>query len=143
MCMINFLRIKGVISMKEKWSVGKVCLFQFFIVGCIINFSACSEFVEYPLEKKQVSILAPSDGYNTTDSLLTFWWTTHQDAKYYRIQIVKPDFINTDILVIDSLVNTDRLTVKLDTGNYSWRVRPENDGSVGIYIDRTFRISAP
>lgn len=129
--------------MKQKYLNVKGYLFHFLIIWSAIFFCSCAEFIEYPLEKEQISLLAPSNDYNTTDSLLTFWWTTHPDAKYYRLQIVKPDFMNTDVLVVDSLVSTDKLTLKLNIGNYSWRVRPENDGSVGIYVDRTFRISTP
>lgn len=95
--------------------------------------SSCADFIEYPLEKESVDLLAPADSLATRDSVLTFWWDGHQDAKYYRLQIVRPNFAKIQTLVTDSLVTSNQLTLTLDSGNYSWRVRPENDGSAGFF----------
>jgi len=94
---------------------------------------ACADFIEYPLEKEHVALRAPGNDLETRDSVLTFWWDTHEDAKYYRLQIVRPSFSQTQTLVADSLVLTNQLTLELDTGTYAWRVRPENDGSAGLF----------
>lgn len=103
---------------------------------------ACADFIEYPLEKESVVLLAPADSLVTRDSVLTFWWDGHQDARYYRLQIVRPNFAKIQTLVTDSLVLTNQLTLTLDSGNYSWRVRPENDGSVGLFQEeRSLRIN--
>jgi hypothetical protein len=114
----------------------KIILLLSFIF-CIFS---CSEFIEYPLEKEEVKLLAPSDSYETTDSIQTFWWSTHEDAKYYRLQIAKPNFINTNKIILDSVTTSDKLILKLDTGIYSWRVRPENDGSAGYYVERALKV---
>ncbi|WP_437921186.1 hypothetical protein [Sphingobacterium sp. LRF_L2] len=104
-----------------------VCLF----VG--LGLCACADFIEYPLEKESVVLLAPADNLETQDTVLTFWWETHQDARYYRLQIVRPNFQEIETLVMDSLVTKNQLTVELQRGNFAWRVRPENDGSVGLF----------
>lgn len=109
---------------------------------CLI-LTACSEFIEYPLEKKHIELLAPSENYQTTDTIIKFWWTEHQDAKFYRLQIVKPNFLAPDKLIIDSIVYENKLTLKLDTGRYGWRVRPENNGSAGVYAERLLHIITP
>lgn len=112
-------------------------------IGAFISliYCSCADFIEYPLEEEHVELLAPADGVVTSDTILTFWWETHEDAKYYRLQVVRPDFEKTEQLIADSLVLTNKLTLELEAGNYSWRVRPENDGSVGLFNEeRTLKI---
>ncbi|PRD46264.1 hypothetical protein [Sphingobacterium haloxyli] len=112
-------------------------------IGAFISLICCScaDFIEYPLEKEHVELLAPADGIASKDTVLTFWWETHEDAKYYRLQLVRPDFEKTEQLIADSVVLTNQLTLELKAGNYAWRVRPENDGSVGLFKqERTLRI---
>lgn len=105
-------------------------------------FCSCADFIEYPLEEEHVELLAPTDGLVTTDTALTFWWGTHEDAKYYRLQLVRPDFKQTEQLIADSVVLANKLTLELEAGDYTWRVRPENDGSVGLFKEeRTLRIN--
>lgn len=113
------------------------------VAACVsLIFCACADFIEYPLEKEHVKLLAPAEGLSTADTLLTFWWETHQDAKYYRLQLVHPDFETTEQLIADSVVFTNKLTLKLKSGDYTWRVRPENDGSVGLFKEeRTLKIA--
>lgn len=104
-----------------------LCVFLSFL------FTSCADFIEYPLEKESVALHTPANNLVTKDTTLTFWWDTHQDAKYYRIQVVRPDFKTLHTLVMDSVVIRNQLTITLDTGTYVWRVRPENDGSVGLF----------
>ncbi|WP_149915194.1 hypothetical protein [Sphingobacterium cavernae] len=114
---------------------------KFTFLFCTLLFStSCAEFVEYPLDNDKIEILAPTENYITHDSIVSFWWTTHEDAKYYRVQVVKPNFSATDKILVDSVVWDDKLVISLDTGTYSWRVRPENDGSVGNFVERKLRI---
>lgn len=110
------------------------------LVFSFIVFNGCAEFIEYPLENKQIDLLAPSVDYQSNDTLVTFWWSVHEDAKYYRLQIVQPTFEKTDILYLDTLLSEDKLVVDLDPGQYEWRVRPENNGSVGQYQQRTIQV---
>jgi len=104
----------------------------YYLISSMV-FLGCADFVEYPLEKVQVSLQAPIDSLVTTDSIITFWWDTHQDAKFYRIQVVNPNFEKTHQLIADSLVDINQLTLKLKIGDYQWRVRPENYGSSGLF----------
>ncbi|MGJ1421042.1 hypothetical protein ACR79T_15585 [Sphingobacterium spiritivorum] len=113
-----------------------------FLIAAIALFSSCADFIEYPLEKEQVALLGPVDNFSTTDTLITFWWDTHQDAKAYRLQIVSPDFDKVGSDVIDTLVAGDKARLSLKAGAYTWRVRPENNGSAGIYTYRSLEIKA-
>src|SRR5690606_19299950 len=118
-------------------------IMKIIAIGAFISLVCCScaDFIEYPLEKEHVELLAPVNGIVTTDTVLTFWWETHEDAKYYRLQLVSPNFEQTEKLIADSVVGANQLTLELKTGDYAWRVRPENDGSVGLFKEtRTLRI---
>lgn len=112
------------------------------IAACIsLTYCSCADFIEYPLEEEHVELQAPVEALVTADTVITFWWATHEDAKYYRLQLVRPDFEKTEQLIADSVVLTNQLTLELKTGDYAWRVRPENDGSVGLFKEqRTLRI---
>jgi len=109
--------------------------------SALLSCTACAEFIEYPLEKEKVSLFAPMDKLMTPDTVITFWWDTHEDAKAYRLQIVSPDFDHIQGNIIDTLVTGDKATLELQPGAYTWRVRPENNGSSGIYMYRTLDIS--
>ncbi len=106
----------------------------------VIVLFSCSDFIEYPLEDKQVSLLAPTDLFASQDTQVTFWWNMEQDARFYRLQVVSPSFDSIHRLWIDSLVIGDKATFTLSPGNYAWRLRPENHGSVGRYNYRKFII---
>lgn len=99
-------------------------------------FFSCSEFVDYPLEKKNVNLIGPKNDLMTLDTTLTFLWEKHIDATSYRLQIATPDFESIVRIPIDSVITKDYVELTLKPGTYEWRVRPENRGSVGIYTSR-------
>jgi len=101
---------------------------------------SCADFVEYPLENKEVPLLAPYDGFISKDTIVTFWWGTAEDARFYRLQIVSPDFDKATRLAVDTLVDDDNIILELEEGIYTWRVRPENYGSSGEYRYRSLEI---
>lgn len=103
-------------------------------------FSACSEFIEYPLEKESVELLAPMDSLSTKDSVVSFYWTNHQDADNYRLQIARPNFDSIQKVIVDTVTTLDHLNLTVNPGKYTWRVRPENSGSVGLFKQRQITI---
>lgn len=103
-------------------------------------FFACSEFVEYPLEKKSINLIAPADSTSTVDSEVSFHWERHEDADKYRLQVATPNFEAIQKIVIDTTTTADHLNLTISPGTYSWRVRPENPGSVGLYTSRQLTI---
>jgi len=115
---------------------------QFFpgmlLLTCL---SSCAEFIEYPLDNEEVSLLAPLNKAELTDTLVHFWWETHEDAKFYRLQVVSGNFEQVTSHIIDTVVQGDKALLSIpDEGAYTWRLRPENHGSVGIYNYRTFEM---
>ncbi|MGJ1457883.1 MULTISPECIES: hypothetical protein [Sphingobacterium] len=104
------------------------------------SFAACSEFIEYPLEKESVELLAPMDSLSTQDSVVSFYWKNHQDADKYRLQIARPNFDSIQKVIIDTVTTLDHLNLTVSPGKYTWRVRPENSGSVGLFKQRQITI---
>ncbi|TJZ50573.1 hypothetical protein FAZ15_21365 [Sphingobacterium olei] len=117
-----------------------------FKIGLVVllfgGLTSCAEFIEYPLEEEQVALVAPMNNLETTDSVIAFWWEHHEDAKYYRFQLVSPNFEEIRAALIDSLTYDNKIELILKPGKYSWRVRPENDGSAGQYQYRELEIVA-
>ncbi len=102
--------------------------------------TACSEFIEYPLEKKNVNLLAPMDSLSTHDNEVSFYWEQHEDAEKYRLQVATPNFESIQKIVIDTVTTLDHLNLTIQPGQYSWRVRPENLGSTGLFTQHQFTI---
>lgn len=109
----------------------------FLFSGCFV---ACSEFIEYPLEKKSVNLIAPMDSLSTQDEVVSFFWERHEDADKYRLQVAIPNFDAIQKIVIDTVTTVDYLNLTVKPGNYTWRVRPENAGSVGLFTSRQLTI---
>ncbi|WP_286863339.1 MULTISPECIES: hypothetical protein [Sphingobacterium] len=109
----------------------------FLFSGCFV---ACSEFIEYPLEKKSVNLIAPMDSLSTQDEVVSFFWERHEDADKYRLQVATPNFEAIQKIVIDTVTTVDHLNLTVKPGNYTWRVRPENSGSVGLFNSRQLTI---
>ncbi len=105
--------------------------------GCFV---ACSEFIEYPLEKKSIQLTAPMDSLRTQDSIVSFYWERHEDADQYRLQVATPNFDSVQKIVIDTVTTNDHLLLTVSPGTYTWRVRPENKGSVGLFTQRQITI---
>lgn len=104
------------------------------------SFVACSEFIEYPLEKKSVNLIAPMDSVSTQDEVVSFFWERHEDADKYRLQVATPNFEAIQKIVIDTITTGDHLNLTVKPGSYTWRVRPENSGSVGLFTSRQLTI---
>lgn len=113
-----------------------LCLFL------IIFFVGCKEFVEPSITKSSVMLLAPASKTESTLYNQTFWWEPVEDALKYRLQLVSPNFDHTLILVLDTLVETNKFNYTLEPGSYEWRVRAENGSSNTAYTKSTFFIYA-
>lgn len=110
------------------------------IIALAVVFIGCKEFIEPSIEKKNVVLLAPTSGAESSLYSQTFWWEEVKDALKYRLQVVTPDFDHTLRLVLDTLVDRNKFNYSLDPGNYEWRVRAENGSSKTPYVKSAFVI---
>lgn len=113
-----------------------------FALTFIFLFSGCKEFIEPSIAKRNVVLLAPSGGSESSLYNQTFWWETVDDALKYRLQVVSPDFDKTSRLILDTLLSTNKFNYTLDPGSYEWRVRAENGSSQTSYARSAFFIYA-
>jgi hypothetical protein len=84
--------------------------------------------------------MAPTDSISIQDNVVSFYWKPHEDADKYRLQIARPNFDTIEKIVIDTVTTFDHLNLTISPGRYTWRVRPENFGSVGIFSQRQITI---
>jgi len=124
----------------------KHIIFLLFIIP-VFYYSCKPDIIEINLNKEQVVILAPLNGYKTTILTHTFWWEEVKGASEYNLQIVSTSFSNIQALILDSNTNTNKYTYTLNPGIYEWRVRAMNGSSTtgfttySLSIDSTSDLS--
>jgi hypothetical protein len=107
-------------------------IFPAFLASNVL-LSACKEFIEPSIAKRQVTLEAPANQYQSTKYTINFWWDGVEDALAYRLQVVTPGFDSIGGLILDTLVKDTKFTSTLEPGNYQWRVRAENGSSQTAY----------
>ena len=110
------------------------------LLGLVLLSTGCTEFIEPSIEKKNVTLLAPSNGTESAVYAQTFWWEEVDNALQYRLQVATPDFNNPARLILDTIITKSRFSYTLDPGNYEWRVRAENGSSQTPYGKAAFII---
>ena len=116
---------------------------------CILGLTACDDILEEPdISEENVTVLAPLENAVLTTNTVNFNWEELFDARFYRVQIAEPDFVNTNQIVIDSLFATDslgfvatQLQQTLLNGNYEWRVKAINAGFETVYTTNSFEVN--
>lgn len=106
----------------------KMTIRNTFLFLVLIVISGCKTFFEEDITNQTVAILSPARGTVTEIASQTFWWQKVEGAMKYRLQIVTPSFDSTEVLVLDTLVASDKFMVNLFPSVYEWRVRAENSG---------------
>ncbi len=109
-------------------------------IAFAILLTACKEFIEPSIAKKEVVLLAPANRAESSLYSQVFWWEPVEDALKYRLQVVAPSFDQTLRLILDTLVETNKFNYTLDPGNYEWRVSAENGSSQTPYTKFAFFI---
>jgi hypothetical protein len=96
------------------------------ILLLVLFLAACDEVLETVLTGKKVTLLAPVNNLNTTDTLQTFYWENLDGAVLYQLQIVSPRFDSITRLIMDTTIGRNTFSIDLDTGTYQWRVKALN-----------------
>lgn len=88
--------------------------------------AGCNTFFEEDISNQTIKLLSPTTGIETEIASQTFWWEKVDGASDYRLQIVSPSFVSTEVLILDTLISSDKFTVILYPSVLEWRVRAEN-----------------
>lgn len=110
------------------------------IMLIFIMISCTKDFIVKDIKNKTVTIIAPADGLNTPNNLITFWWEELDGAENYNIQIVKPSFSSVQQLIVDTLVVGTKFNHTFTPGTYQWRIKASNAGGSTDYFTRTLTI---
>jgi hypothetical protein len=113
---------KRIISMKRSF-----CLLWMLLI--LIWAESCGEIIEPSIDKKNVHLLAPGNNYQSANNNVSFWFEAIDGALFYRLQVVSPTFDSIGVLVLDTLINTNKFMYTIEPGKYQWRVRAENNSS--------------
>ena len=92
-----------------------------------------------PLLKNEITLLSPINGTTIEHTQTALNWENLSNTNSYRLQIVTPNFTSPTQFIMDSLVNSNQITVDLlDNTYYQWRVKGIGDFSETPYTTWTF-----
>tara|TARA_Y100000815_G_C13203983_1_gene447867 strand:+ start:32 stop:391 length:360 start_codon:yes stop_codon:yes gene_type:complete len=115
----------------------KKLLFLFCVVYCF----SCEELIEVEdISNDIVLVLAPVNDVVLNTNSITFSWDTLEFAESYRLQIARPDFELTEVIVEDTIVSTTNFNKTLTNGEYQWRVKAINSGYETPYTTQNLTI---
>jgi hypothetical protein len=107
----------------------------------LIGFISCEEIInEENLENDQVSVIAPLNNTQLPAGEIFFDWERVEGTSNYNIQVAKPDFIQTEQLLLQQTDSTTSASLNMTTGTYQWRVRGENSAFNSPYTTISFTV---
>lgn len=104
--------------------------------------TGCSTFFEEDISRETIKILSPVAGTETEIATQTFWWEKMEGAAGYHLQIVTPSFDSMEMLILDTLISSDKFMTVLYPSYYEWRVRAENSAWQSQWATNTLKIYA-
>lgn len=113
------------------------------ILGIFVIISeSCEDVFVDDISNKEVVLLSPADSLVTTLTSHTFWWQKVAGATEYNLQIAKPDFYQSQKIILDTTVASDKFDYSLYPGTFQWRVKGINSVSETSYTTRTLTIDS-
>lgn len=104
--------------------MNKLLIILYCSVAITTCFS-CNEIFEQDISGDEIHILAPADTIQNNNTV-TFWWNHVAYSSFYELQIVSPDFDNINVLIADTILTNNKITLPLEEGKYEWCVRAYN-----------------
>ena len=113
----------------------------FFIFILVITLFSCEEILmEKDISQETVQLLAPANNAQFFSTGVTFTWESVANATGYKIQIAKPDFINTAQIILDTTITNTSYIQQLPIGEYQWRVKAVNNSYSTTYSQRALYV---
>ncbi len=122
--------------------------YNLYILFILYNFLVSCDVFEEDIKKDEVQLLAPQADDTLSKGDVLFWWSDLEGANKYHFQLVKPSFSDAREFLVDSVLTeidsinqeANKLTIRLDTGSYQWRVKAENFGYETEYTQRQLTV---
>lgn len=89
------------------------------------------------LSEQEVVIVAPEDGFETSDTSIMLSWEPLEQATLYRVIITD---VSDNSFFLEQTSTESTLTVAFEVGSYTWAVRGENDAENTPYTEQTITI---
>ena len=115
-------------------------IFSIIILLMSLYLISCKDIFEDDLSNLNVTLIAPADSVTIANPDITFLWDEVSGANQYQIQIVKPDFVQIQEVVVDSTISECKFTYTLIPGAYEWRVKALNTSSETQYAFGAFLV---
>lgn len=113
----------------------------FWTLAIVFFIISCDDITEVEdISNQTLTILAPTDQSELTNTNIVFSWDAVIDAEQYRLQIASPTFDSATQIVLDSTIANTNFTQTLNSGNYEWRVRAENFISQTAFTSQSFSV---
>lgn len=109
----------------------------------IISIVSCTVFTEEDIENSNVKLLVPADSVSSEIQTLNFMWDWIEGASAYNLQIVSPDFMNAENLLLDTIISRNSFEFTLYPGLFQWRVNALNSGYSSGWTVQTLEITVP
>ena len=123
---------------KQKWVPSIILAISWLLMLVSVG---CNDVIEKDIEDDTVVLIAPGEALVTDSTDITFFWDVIDGASGYIFQLVTGDFDTPDLLLLDSLVLGNKLTLKLDSGVYAWGVSAQNNGYATRFSARSLTIT--
>ncbi|MEM7161715.1 MAG: hypothetical protein AAF487_04670 [Bacteroidota bacterium] len=103
---------------------------------------SCEDIEQENLEGTKANLISPGNNFVSPNGSIEFIWEDLEGAENYRIQIAQPTFDSLALLILDSTTVSTSYSFELSPGDYEWRVRGENNFSMGEYASRFISIDS-
>lgn len=90
------------------------------------------------LLNQNLELLTPDDALVSTSTSINFTWEPIEAASFYRFELSNSE--TNAMLVSEVLASTSYEYSFESSGNYTWRVRAENETEHTAYVERTLEI---
>ncbi|WP_299676098.1 hypothetical protein [uncultured Dokdonia sp.] len=101
------------------------------------SFEVDTPNTEINLSDQMVTILAPEDNFETSETMIQLSWEEIEEASIYRIIIT-----NTadNSFFLEQTTTDTEITIEFVSGMYTWEVRGENESQNTPYTQQTITI---
>ncbi|WP_075341345.1 hypothetical protein [Tenacibaculum agarivorans] len=104
------------------FSIKNIILTLVFVITLI----GCESFFEEDISDEKVLVLAPVDGVTVDAGTIKFSWEAISGTDEYKFQVATPTFSTATQIVEDTNITETSISIKLEKGEYEWRVKAMN-----------------
>ncbi len=93
------------------------------------------------ISNDSIRLISPVNNLETEENTQTFWWEKIDGAEKYLFQIVSPSFSNVEVLIEDTELTDNKISLTLQPGIYQWRIKGINSKYQTGFTTNTLIIS--